>query len=261
MPVPVEAGGIPDSLLERLSIFVLAGQSNMSGYAALPARRQSHPRVFLFGNDYRWKLAREPLDDASGQVDEVSRDEAAGFGPGLEFAMSLMQRDSTRVLGLVPCAMGGSSIHEWRRSLSENELYGSCLKRVRAATTIGDVTGLLFFQGEADAADPTRAGARVVSPSNYADLFTAFLSDFRRDVAEPLLPVVFAQIGTHTAPDYFVNWELVREQQSGVSLRCVAMITTDDLPLGDAVHYNVEAYRIIGQRFAEAFAALVRDGC
>jgi hypothetical protein len=34
---------------------------------------------------------------------------------------------------------------------------------------------------------------------------------------------------------------------------CASMITTDDLPLRDAVHFTTESYRTIGERFAKAF--------
>jgi hypothetical protein len=34
------------------------------------------------------------------------------------------------------------------------------------------------------------------------------------------------------------------------------MITTDDLPLADGVHFTTHSYQVIGERFAEAFFKL-----
>jgi hypothetical protein len=74
----------------------------------------------------------------------------------------------------------------------------------------------------------------------------------------PELPVVFAQIGTNTAPDIFVNWAVVKEQQRRVEMPFCVMITTDDLALKDVVHFTAESYKIIGQRFAEAYLSLIQ---
>jgi hypothetical protein len=71
------------------------------------------------------------------------------------------------------------------------------------------------------------------------------------------LPVVFAQIGTQTAPLAFTQWEIIREQQRAVRLSCASMIATDDLPLRDAVHFTTASYRIIGRRFAAAYLNLI----
>jgi Carbohydrate esterase, sialic acid-specific acetylesterase len=249
--------GIPEEFSGKLSLFILAGQSNMSGRGDLPSEQAVHRRIFVFGNDYRWKIAREPIDAADGQVDLVSEDKDAGFGPGLAFATSLIKRNPDRLIGLIPCAKGASSIAEWQRNLSENSLYGSCLKRIRAATTMGKITGLLFFQGEEDAVDPNRAPNRSFSASSYAMSFSRFVSDIRNDLALVILPVVFAQIATNNTPRYFVNWHVIKEQQEMINLSCTAMIRTADLSLKDDVHFTTESYQIIGQRYAEAFLTLM----
>ena len=107
---------IPEELQGELSLFILAGQSNMSGRGKVPAAGQNtNPRVLVFGNDYRWRIAVEPIDDPSNQVDWVSEDQDAGFGPALAFATSLLEQRPDMAIGLVPCARGGSSIYQWQR--------------------------------------------------------------------------------------------------------------------------------------------------
>jgi Carbohydrate esterase, sialic acid-specific acetylesterase len=255
-----EETGLPDHLYATMSLFILAGQSNMSGRGDLPASPETHPRIFMFGNDYRWRLAREPVDDPEGQVDVVSKDESpdpAGFGPGMSFALAVAEKRADSAIGLIPCAKGDTTIHEWRRSLNDSTLYGSCLKRVKAVATAGEVEGLLFFQGEADALAPDRQQQRIRAPGEYAVRFSAFVRDLRTDLALPHLPVVFAQIGTQTAPLAFTQWEVVREQQRAVRLSCSAMIATEDLPLRDTVHFTTASYGIIGGRFAAAYLNLI----
>lgn len=250
--------GIPEEMQGKLSLFILAGQSNMSGWGELPPDQPLDARVYMFGNDYRWRIAAEPLDSAAGQVDKVSEDGGAGFSPGLPFALSLLEQEPDLFIGLIPCAKGNTTIEEWQRHLSDSTLYGSCLKRARAATPMGEISGLLFFQGEADALDPAQAQGRPLFAFEYASKFSAFVNDFRTDLGLPKeLPVVFAQIGSHAAPEAFVNWQVVQEQQATVKLPCTAMITTADLALRDGVHFTTESYRTIGRRFAKAFLELI----
>ncbi|MGA7934134.1 MAG: sialate O-acetylesterase [Kovacikia sp.] len=244
----------------NLQLFILAGQSNMSGLGDLPQSGTStDPRVYVFGNDYRWKLAKEPVDDPTNQVDRVSEDKLAGFGPSMSFASTLLEKNPNRVIGLIPCAKGGASIAEWRRNLDDTTLYGSCLKRVRAASAMGRVTGILFFQGEIDTVDPREAPDRTFLPNRWAEEFAVLVKDWRRDLSLPELPIVLAQIGTNTEPDRFKNWAVVKKQQQNVRLPFSRMITTDDLALMDYVHFTTESYQTIGQRFANAYLDLVSE--
>jgi hypothetical protein len=259
MPAPSPAQvEIPHELQGQLELFALAGQSNMVGFSPLPAEQPPLPRAFVFGNDYRWREAKEPVDDPKDQVDLVSRDRGPDLGtsPGVAFARAVLEAKPEAAIGLVPCARGAASLQEWGRALSDDTLYGSCLKRLGAAAPMGRIAGILFFQGEADAADP--AGAKN-SPSadDYAARFTAFVEDLRRDLGRPRLPVVFAQIGSTTTPDRFPRWRKVQEQQASVRLPCVSMIRTADLPTWDNVHHTTESSQEIGRRFARAYLELV----
>ncbi len=255
------AVGLPAEFQGQLALFVLAGQSNMSGYAPLPAEQTLHPRAFLFGNDYLWRLAQEPTDHPERQVDLVSLDFGGGFpgtSPGLAFATALLAEQPELVIGLIPCAKGDTTLHDWRRNLDDKTLYGSCLKRIAAASTMGELAGFLFFQGEADALNPARYSYHTLSAHDYEERFTQFIHDLRSDLERPGLPIVFAQIGSQTAPEAFSNWAVIQAQQAAVDLPCVTMITTSDLPLHDAVHYTTESYQIIGARFAAAYVQLMQ---
>lgn len=82
----------------------------MAGTAPVEQEDETlHPRVFAFGQDYRWRRAVEPLGDAPG------------VGPGLAFAKELANRQPDLVIGLVPCARGGTSILAWQRNLSDRD--------------------------------------------------------------------------------------------------------------------------------------------
>jgi hypothetical protein len=254
----LSADNIPEAHRGNLALFILAGQSNMSGVGEVPADAPgTHPQVFLFGNDYHWRLAEEPLDDPTGQVDQVSLDRWAGYGPGLAFAIELLEQDPSLQIGLIPCPKWSSSISEWQRNLSDFSLYGSCIKRARAASPMGKFAGLLFFQGEAEVADPQRFPQKNPEPDRWAEKFTRLVTDMREDLGDQSLPVVFAQIGPYDASQNMPEWETVQAQQASIQLPGVAMIETADLNLQDDVHFTAESYEIIGARFAEAYRKLV----
>ncbi|MEM9164176.1 MAG: sialate O-acetylesterase [Cyanobacteria bacterium P01_F01_bin.4] len=251
---------IPEQYQGQLHLFVLAGQSNMSGLAELPANQKIHPQIFTFGNDYHWQPAQEPIDSPIGQVDSVSLDPGAGFGPSLAFAKAMLADNPDLAIGLIPCANGGSTILHWQRDRSDQTLYGSCLKRIQAASTMGTVSGVLFFQGEADALEPRSAAALQPTPDTWAASFTQFATDLRLDLAQPTLPIVYAQIGPLAAdPVRFPYWQTVQAQQAEVQLPHTAMITTTDLSLQDGLHYDQISYEAIGERFATQIQSLAQS--
>ena len=145
---------IPAELRGKLKLFVLMGQSNMSGRGAVPEElKHTNPRVYLFGNDYQWKLAEEPVDSAVGQVDMVSEDRDAGISPSLSFAEFLLGSKPDWAIGLIPCAKNSTSMLDWVQNDDPKSLYGSCFKRILQAAPMGSVEGILFYQGETDAID------------------------------------------------------------------------------------------------------------
>lgn len=261
-PIPsnrLAAIEIPEAHRGKMHLFILAGQSNMVGWAPVPEEEAMDPRIYVFSNDYHWRIASEPVDSAYNQVDPVSLDQLAFFGPSMAFAFASLELHPDIVIGLIPCAKNSSGIIQWQRDLSDQTLYGSCLKRARAASPMGKISGILFFQGETDAADPIQYPNPPPHSSGWSELFTAFITDFRNDLDEPDLPVVFAQIGSNWSPEAFPNWDVVREQQVSIKLPGTTMIITDDLPLMDGLHFTTDSYRIIGNRFAEAYWSLVQQ--
>ncbi len=254
---PATPVGVDSAHVGRLALFVLAGQSNMSGRGELTDVQPPDPHVYVFGNDYRWHLATEPVDSPENQVDSASLDANAGFSPSRAFADALRETHPGLIVGLIPCAKGATIIEEWQRSPDDATLYGSCLKRVRAAMPMGHLAGMIFLQGESDAHEGAFYHGVPRRPDTWAAHFTRFVHDFRRDVGQPDLPIVFSQIGPHTSPERYVNWDAVKAEQARVDLPRVTMITASDLTLKDRVHYDTPSYRVLGGRFATAMAELL----
>lgn len=248
---------VPAAERGHLKLFILAGQSNMSGRGSLedPAAPQPDFRVYAFNKDFRWAPAREPLGSTPAEVDPVASDGGTGVGPGLAFALALLDQHPDWRIGLIPCARGASLITEWQRDLGQNSLYGSCLRRIRAASAYGEVTGLLFAQGEGDADDPARLPGRQPAAATWQARFTDFVSALRADLGRPEFPVVFAQLGAPPLTP-MPNWQLVRDQQAAAAGPALRMVITDDLETSDGVHFTTTSQVALGQRLAAAWLDL-----
>jgi hypothetical protein len=232
-----------------LELFVLAGQSNMSGRAGYTnVTFPEYSDIYNFGNDYQWHVAVEPIDSGVNQVDTVSKDTTAAMSPQLAFAIKYQQEHPGVKIGLIPCAKGSTSIAKWQRNLAYNTLYGNCLRRIRLAQEYGTVKGILFYQGEADAA---------IANSSWSSGFTQLVADWRADIGDLTLPVVFAQLAYTTDTVAYPYWEEIEQQQASISISNVSMITNDDAGLKDTVHLNgFSAYRC-GERFATALGDIM----
>jgi hypothetical protein len=207
-----------------LHVFVLAGQSNMVG-RGVGQPSPSNPRLLAWRGG--WKVAADPLGS----------DAEAGIGPGMTFGLQVLRRVSGNI-GLVMCAVGGTSIADWQ---PEGDLYRSCAAQVNAAG--GHVDGVLFLQGEADARE-TRAQA-LAWPAAFDRVQYAFRRDFGGTF-------VLGQIGS-LDPATFAYQQVVRVGQARMAkLLGLPLVRSADLPTAGG-HFTVAAYRVLGARFATAW--------
>ena len=248
-------------------VFLAAGQSNMSGNNGLAEPtslyEQPDPRVHLFGNDYRWKLASEPMDDASNSLDPVGIDSQARSSPMLRFAKEVAQRTGIPV-AIMPASSLGSSImpvtsgdlfaNRWTRDAQDPQrrttLYGSALSRVLVQGYGSPIRGLIWYQGEADAGVP---GA------DYLPVLRQLVSDFRADLGSPALFFASCQLA-HLAFDQSEGaqalWTGLREAQREYAASDPQSTLVATLDQGVYfVHLFGPGYREVGRRLGLATLA------
>jgi len=248
--------GLPSKASTKLKIFLFIGQSQISGRGRLMEKDRAlniNKNAFVFGNDYQWKIAKEPTDSAYNQVDRISRDNDAGVSPAVTFTKEMNRLRPDWLIGVVHCSKGGTLIKRWQRDLKRNSLYGSCVNRAREAAKEGEIIGVIFQQGESDAIRPK--GNRPFSPDTWGILFKKMITDLRHDLGISQLPVVYTQMGKNKS-DRFVNWTKLQAQQANANVDNSIMVKTDDLPLKDYVHYTADGYRTLGARYAKAYIEL-----
>lgn len=234
--------------------FLIAGQSNASGRGRVTRIvTPGHKSIFMYGNDYVWKKAYEPVDDPSGQIDSVSDDIANltdinGHSFALQCAQGLVAAD--RRIDLIPCAMGGTSMSQWLPGgdrLDRTTLYGSANYR-RTQAAVATLTAVLYFGHENQAGE-----------ANYATQWSNLVSEFRTDYGASV-PFIYCQLAKHTDTTQngkqHASADVQRRQETGsgdaLEMTNMHMITTFDLSLIDSIHLDEIAQRKIGDRMALA---------
>lgn len=278
----------PESDIDvRVGSFVLlvAGQSNASG-RGLPVSYGPDPvpEVRMFGNDYLWRIAEEPLDDPTDQVDTCSaesqcEDDGARYSFGSELGRGLW--DATEHFAyLVPAAHGGTKTTRWLPPADREDrstLFGSSVFRSRvsaalianpevagsAGTEGGPVNVLVWFQGESDA---NSASAREDYIANTNAIMDAYASEL--DV-----PVVYVQLAANSDEQENVQQidiaERQRRMESGYGEAeerdRFHMVVANDLPLSDpstvsrGIHVSAYGHVLLAERIALAIREHVLD--
>ncbi|KAI8004265.1 putative carbohydrate esterase [Camellia lanceoleosa] len=232
------------------NIFILAGQSNMSGRGGVnngtwdgvvPPQCQPNPAILRLSSELNWVEASEPLHK------DIDVNATCGVGPGMVFANTVLDNKNSSmsiggVVGLVPCAIGGTKISEWARG---TYLYNQLVNRASAALQDGggSIQAVLWYQGESDTVNPDDAAL-------YKGRLERFFMDLRADLQSPLLPIIQVALASGQGP-YI---EKVREAQLGIDLANVKCVDAKGLQLEpDHLHLTTQAQVQLGEMLANAF--------
>ncbi len=233
-----------------LHLYLLVGQSNMAGNSPVePEDTLAHPRILRLNQAGEWEIAKDPL-----RYDKA----IVGMGPGMSFARYLADQDTGVLIGLIPAAVGGTSINLWQPgaydSVTHLYPYDRALAMTNIALQSGILKGIIWNQGESD----SKPGREV----GYEAKLEAVVRQFRNDLAMRELPFVAGLL-----PDF----QLVKEK-SGVKTRNESAIeinrairhlkkqlrhyqvvslknATDK---GDGLHLDSRSAREMGVKYAKA---------
>lgn len=227
---------------EKLHIYLLVGQSNMSGRAKIEDQDRKIPgNLFLLDSQSKWVGATHPFIQYtnvpnSADLNVIKAQGKSGLNLGLAFARKMLQASDDVSIGLVVNSQGGSAIKTWLR---DGKNYEKTMDRVRTAKVTGIVKGVLWHQGESD----------LAMGDAYLDSLAKVVSQFRDDLGDAKLPFVVGQLAPlpkeKKAIDAF-NQALL---QFPVRVRTSAVVRTEGFR-GDDIHFgNVETRRL-GEMYA-----------
>ena len=228
---------------DQFYIFLMAGQSNMAGRGFVqPEDTLIDTRVLALNKNNEWVYAKEPL-----HYYEPSR---TGLDCGLSFGKTLSKKyGNTITIGLVPCAVGGSSIEQWMGDSTYRgvTLYSNFLEKAKRAASHGTIKGILWHQGESN------TGPR--SHIDYKKKLESFFAKVRNDLQQPGLPVYLGPIGLYLTNYSFPYRDAVNNDIKDLSKpgNNIYLIKTSDFGhLKDTIHFDSRSQRLMGKRFANA---------
>lgn len=215
-------------------VFLLIGQSNMAGRAALEdGDDQPLPRVLLLDDQGKWIPATNPLNRFATNRKVLSMQR---ISPGAGFAQAMTKAVPAATIGLISNARGGTSVEEWQKG---KPLYDNTLKRLRAVDGL-TVNGVIWHQGEANRADP-----------EYLGKLQRVIESLRADLKSPALPFVAGEIYGKA----LVN-DLLGTLPDKVSATGVA--SAAGLTVFDKVHFDRNSQFTLGERYAEQMLKLLK---
>ncbi len=228
---PVSAGNLHD-----LHLFLLIGQSNMAGRGMVrPEDTQIHPRIWMFNRDNQWVPSKDPV--------HFDKPDLIGTGLCSEFARTLAARFPSMQIGLIPCALGGSSLDEWRPG---DKLFTNAIIRTRLALASGKLSGILWHQGEADCS--------LNLADTYEQRFISMVAAMRLELSAGQVPLVLGEIGRFVEKSDTINKVLMHIPHVMANCRCVSSQELNHK--GDVLHFSSEALTLLGRRYAEAYLQL-----
>jgi Carbohydrate esterase, sialic acid-specific acetylesterase len=234
----------PNVAMQNFHLFLLAGQSNMAGRGEVDTNINiTNPKIWMLNKNNEWQLAKHPL--------HFDKPGIAGVGPGLAFAKALLDYDTSIVIGLIPTAVGGTSIDFWKPNsyfaTTKVYPYDDAVKRTYVATQSGILKGILWHQGESD--------ADSIKSIGYLIKMTALVKQFRKDFNNEALPFIAG-----TLPRFYLNAHPYGKSINKAikklprKLKKIAIVSSKGLIANnDKIHLNSASANELGNRYASVF--------
>jgi len=241
-PVAIEK---PASLpaKENFYLYIMAGQSNMAGRGFVqPQDTVISKQVLVLNKNNEWVYAKEPLHYYEPSL--------TGLDCGFSFGKKLSASYGKNItIGLIPCAVGGSSIEQWLYDSTYRgvTLYKNLVNKIKAAMPYGTIKGMIWHQGESNAG---RFNYR-----NYKQKLESLFTKIRKDVGDNDMPIFMGEISSFLnratnpkADSVNRDMHLLASEKKNMFV----IKTADLTPKADTIHFDSRSQRIMGERFAES---------
>ncbi len=222
-------------------LFIIAGQSNSSGYGRDSALDPPDLHVHLYRNRDSWDLACHPMNESSFAADKPNAEMGiSGTSPYLSFGKAL-HKISGYPVGFIMTAQGGSPISRWD-TRQNGDLFHNMITQIRKCTE--KAAGILWYQGCAD-----------TTPTNsvkYLDCFRHFVTETRKELGYTISFFTF-QLNRQMNADYSEEWGIIREaqRQAARMLSSVYILPTLHCGLCDGIHNNSHSAMMLGENMAK----------
>lgn len=239
LPTTLLAADAPPASMD---LYLLIGQSNMAGRGKVESQDQViHPRIWKLTKEDTWAPATDPL--------HFDKPTIAGVGLGSSFARAVADKFPDRQIALIPSAVGGTRLDQWRPG---SDLYNEALRRTKLAQAQGHtLRAILWHQGESD--------STMERVPNYLTNLNTLITQLRADLNSPDVALIVGQIGgfhhAKAPAGAQLNAELARVAEVIPHSACATAEGLTDK--GDGTHFDAKSLREFGQRYAAAYFKLL----
>lgn len=240
---------------KKYDLYLLIGQSNMAGRGVIEAQDSNiHPQVFALNKNNEWVPAQDPI-----HFDK----KVAGVGLGRTFGIEMASANPDALIGLIPCAVGGSPIDSWKpggfHKQTKTHPWNDMEKRLKIALKDGELKGILWHQGESDS-NPKLC-------NSYKEKLADLIERVRIAGESPEAPFVAGEFGKFKMERSEKQYPELQPSPAKVVMKATKQVVRKDRNAafvkskgfdhkGDNAHFNSEAYRIFGKRYAKAMLKL-----
>ncbi|SKA44508.1 protein of unknown function [Chitinophaga eiseniae] len=227
----------------KFHLYLLIGQSNMAGRGKTDnTRKPVNAQILMLDSTGKFVPATDPV-----HFDKKE----AGVGPGISFAEDMLAANRKIKIGLIPAAVGGTSIQLWvpggYDSVTHTHPYDDAMVRAGEAMKYGVLKGVLWHQGEANSSN-------FLDSPGYIFLLRQLVERIRTTFHMPQLPVIVGELGYFRPA--FINFNTMIKAVPD-SIAFTNIVSAQGLQhKGDNTHFNAESARVLGKRFAAGMQAL-----
>lgn len=229
---------------DKFWIFMLAGQSNMEGRGeVMPQDTLVNRHILTINQDNLWIYAKEPI--------HFNLPELTGLGSARSFAENLLNYLPEDIsIGLIPCAVGGTSIEQWLYDsiAYDIELLSNFSNRLNKAKKYGTIKGILWHHGEHN--------ARPDRIDGYSYKLEQLIMKFRSIAENDSLPIIAGELGSFSPSSsiqaYYDSINSMINRFADLE-KNVSVVETPDLTSNDDIHFDSKSQRELGKRFAFEF--------
>lgn len=254
----------------KKKLILLAGQSNMSGRGYLTDEDVAViPGITALRWDKVWIPAADPfnfdrinalgLNTSSDPFEERALDvngkRRCGVGPGRTFAKLYKEHFKVENVGIIPTSVGGTPLAAWmpggKDFHSERHPYDDALEMARFALNDGDISVILWHQGETDA---------KLKTTDYKEKLITVITNLRKDLNLENVPVILGGLGTFLDPAYEGEKYTKLIKEAAAELPLAGFVSAEGLTdRGDNLHFDTPSQHEFGRRYFEEYRRLV--GC
>lgn len=220
--------------------FLMIGQSNMAGRGFIHEVPPIYNERIQMLRNGRWQMMAEPIN-----YDRP----VSGISLAGSFADAWCGENEENMIGLIPCAEGGSTLDEWA---VDGALFKHALNESKFAMQNSELSGILWHQGESDS-----------SNGNYKVYYQKLLlivTALRKELDAPNIPFIIGGLGDFLGKEGFgkhcTEYELVNQELQKFAFEqddCYFVTATGLTSNPDGIHIDAISQRKFGLRYFEAF--------